>query len=138
MCLSVFFLIIRRPPRSTRTDTLFPYTTLFRSENRHVYHSGVIGNCSYLAHVQKDSNISWLCWPSFDSSFVFGGLLDSKKGGRFSIQPVGELTSKQYYIENTNVLRPEITTAEGTYRITDLAPRIRQSDRKSTRLHYHP
>src|SRR3546814_21177185 len=28
---SVFFLMIRRPPRSTRTDTLFPYTTLFRS-----------------------------------------------------------------------------------------------------------
>src|SRR3546814_7932077 len=27
----VYFLIIRRPPRSTRTDTLFPYTTLFRS-----------------------------------------------------------------------------------------------------------
>src|SRR3546814_18514195 len=35
-CVSVcwslfFFLMIRRPPRSTRTDTLFPYTTLFRS-----------------------------------------------------------------------------------------------------------
>src|SRR3546814_183342 len=29
--ISVFFLSIRRPPRSTRTDTLFPYTTLFRS-----------------------------------------------------------------------------------------------------------
>src|SRR3546814_8044325 len=27
----VFFFMIRRPPRSTRTDTLFPYTTLFRS-----------------------------------------------------------------------------------------------------------
>src|SRR3546814_18306985 len=27
-----FFLKIRRPPRSTRTDTLFPYTTLFRSD----------------------------------------------------------------------------------------------------------
>src|SRR3546814_4638283 len=26
-----FFLMIRRPPRATRTDTLFPYTTLFRS-----------------------------------------------------------------------------------------------------------
>src|SRR3546814_9170645 len=26
-----FFLMIRRPPRSTRTDTLFPYTTLFRA-----------------------------------------------------------------------------------------------------------
>src|SRR3546814_3893718 len=35
MCVFVFnfffFLMIRRPPRSTRTDTLFPYTTLFRS-----------------------------------------------------------------------------------------------------------
>src|SRR3546814_955255 len=29
--LYFFFLMIRRPPRSTRTDTLFPYTTLFRS-----------------------------------------------------------------------------------------------------------
>src|SRR3546814_3677074 len=30
LCL-FFFLMLRRPPRSTRTDTLFPYTTLFRS-----------------------------------------------------------------------------------------------------------
>src|SRR3546814_17366732 len=34
LCL-MFFLMIRRPPRSTRTDTLFPYTTLFRSALRH-------------------------------------------------------------------------------------------------------
>src|SRR3546814_14164006 len=32
--LCCFFLLIRRPPRSTRTDTLFPYTTLFRSPAR--------------------------------------------------------------------------------------------------------
>src|SRR3546814_20687450 len=32
LCVVIFFfLMIRRPPRSTRTDTLFPYTTLFRS-----------------------------------------------------------------------------------------------------------
>src|SRR3546814_3066060 len=31
--LFFFFLMIRRPPRSTRTDTLFPYTTLFRSRS---------------------------------------------------------------------------------------------------------
>src|SRR3546814_16556906 len=30
--MSLFCVIIRRPPRSTRTDTLFPYTTLFRDE----------------------------------------------------------------------------------------------------------
>src|SRR3546814_1580556 len=32
----VFVLMIRRPPRSTRTDTLFPYTTLFRSYSKAV------------------------------------------------------------------------------------------------------
>src|SRR3546814_20254363 len=32
--LFLFFVMIRRPPRSTRTDTLFPYTTLFRSARR--------------------------------------------------------------------------------------------------------
>src|SRR3546814_8916389 len=32
-CFLFFFLMIRRPPRSTRTDTLFPYTTLFRSKS---------------------------------------------------------------------------------------------------------
>src|SRR3546814_10960959 len=34
-CIVFFFLMIRRPPRSTRTDTLFPYTTLFRAQRRH-------------------------------------------------------------------------------------------------------
>src|SRR3546814_15339819 len=33
-----FFLRIRRPPSSTRTDTLFPYTTLFRSRSAIVLH----------------------------------------------------------------------------------------------------
>src|SRR3546814_4092083 len=33
MFVFLFFLMIRRPPRSTRTDTLFPYTTLFRSDD---------------------------------------------------------------------------------------------------------
>src|SRR3546814_8512924 len=31
LAVLLFFLMVRRPPRSTRTDTLFPYTTLFRS-----------------------------------------------------------------------------------------------------------
>src|SRR3546814_14338709 len=33
LCISYFLLLNRRPPISTRTDTLFPYTTLFRSQN---------------------------------------------------------------------------------------------------------
>src|SRR3546814_13174459 len=38
-----FFLMIRRPPRSTRTDTLLPYTTLFRSIRPHPpEHRGIL------------------------------------------------------------------------------------------------
>src|SRR3546814_7816864 len=40
-CVSlIFFLMIRRPPRSTRTDTLFPYTTLFRSGEGRAFQGG--------------------------------------------------------------------------------------------------
>src|SRR3546814_20476984 len=51
-----FFLMIRRPPRSTRTDTLFPYTTLFRSST---------GSS---------------CWPVAGSAFMTtrGRLIDSR------------------------------------------------------------
>src|SRR3546814_6346008 len=39
--------MIRRPPRSTRTDTLFPYTTLFRSVRRaEAHHIDPIGGCA--------------------------------------------------------------------------------------------
>src|SRR3546814_20256359 len=41
-CSSLFFLMIRRPPRSTRTDTLFPYTTLFRSEQARARWTGAV------------------------------------------------------------------------------------------------
>src|SRR3546814_8273240 len=41
----VFFLMIRRPPRSTRTDTLFPYTTLFRSLIGEMRHGGLAEIC---------------------------------------------------------------------------------------------
>src|SRR3546814_17851631 len=37
--------MIRRPPRSTRTDTLFPYTTLFRSQFYQALHAGRIACC---------------------------------------------------------------------------------------------
>src|SRR3546814_8203553 len=41
-CSCFFFCMRRRPPRSTRTDTLFPYTTLFRSTERSGHRPDVI------------------------------------------------------------------------------------------------
>lgn len=97
--------------------------------DKHLYQTGIIGNCAFIAHVNKNTDISWLCWPRFDSPFVLGSLLDKKKGGEFSIRPEKEFTSHQYYIENTNVLRTEITAEDGTYRITDFAPRFHLYER---------
>jgi len=97
--------------------------------DKHLYETGIIGNCAFLAHVNKNTDLSWLCWPRFDSPFVFGSLLDKKKGGEFSILPDGEFSSHQYYVENTNVLRTEITAEDGKYRITDFAPRFHLYER---------
>jgi len=97
---------------------------------KHTYDMGVIGNCAFLALIGTDTAVRWLCWPRFDSSFVFGPLLDEQKGGEYSIKPVGaEFTSEQRYHTNTNVLRTTITTAEGSYRVTDFAPRFLQYER---------
>ncbi len=97
---------------------------------KHTYSTGIIGNCAFLAHVNKNTNIEWLCWPRFDSTFIFGGLLDNEKGGEFSILPEGKFTSHQYYMENTNVLVTEITLENGnSYRVSDFAPRFHQNQR---------
>lgn len=96
---------------------------------KHTYQTGLIGNCAFLAHVHKNTDISWLCWPRFDSTFVFGSLLDEQKGGEFSIRPASEFTSEQSYLENTNVLVTKVTCDDGEYQITDLAPRFFQYDR---------
>src|SRR3546814_14957404 len=59
--------MIRRPPRSTRTDTLFPYTTLFRSNGGGTDKLGITGFCwggrivwLYAAHNPAvDAGVAW-------------------------------------------------------------------------------
>src|SRR3546814_1672560 len=55
-----FFLMIRRPPRSTRTDTLFPYTTLFRSMGPG---SGRHGEHPTPARVRPPHRMAQGSWP---------------------------------------------------------------------------
>ncbi|MBL7719720.1 MAG: glycoside hydrolase family 15 protein [Flavipsychrobacter sp.] len=98
-------------------------------QQRHIYDTGIIGNCAFIAHVHKNTNIAWLCWPRFDSSFIFGGLLDEEKGGHFSILPEGEFTSTQQYIENTNILETIVDAPDGKYKVTDYAPRFQLYER---------
>lgn len=98
--------------------------------NVNKYNFGIIGNCSYLAYIDTSANVNWLCMPRFDSSFIFGSLLDGEKGGEFSIRPKSAAyTSRQYYLKNTNILATEFELDEGRFRVIDFAPRIYQYNR---------
>jgi GH15 family glucan-1,4-alpha-glucosidase len=91
---------------------------------KHKYDYGIIGNCAFSALVDRHASVGWLCWPRFDSSFVFGTLLDEDKGGGFSIQPEWDTyTSSQEYIFNTNVLETTFECEDGKYKVIDFAPR---------------
>src|SRR3546814_4904464 len=49
--------MIRRPPRSTRTDTLFPYTTLFRSVDRYIFAAELAGVEYHAAFAQREQRM---------------------------------------------------------------------------------
>ena len=97
---------------------------------KHTYDFGLLGNCSFLALIGKDTNVEWMCLPRFDSSFTFGRLLAGEKGGEFSVKPAADqFKSQQSYVQNTNILETEISTNKGSYKVTDLAPRFFQHER---------
>lgn len=97
----------------------------------HKYNMGVVGNCTYLAYIDLRADVKWMCMPRFDSSFLFGSLLDEDRGGHFCIRPTGEdYRARQYYIPNTNVLCTEFTCPDGRFVVKDFAPRIRIYERQ--------
>lgn len=97
----------------------------------HKYNMGVVGNCAYIAYIDTTADVKWLCLPRFDSSFIFGSLLDEKRGGHFYIRPAAtEYNSRQYYLANTNILCTEFETAEGAFRVIDCAPRMQNFERQ--------
>lgn len=95
----------------------------------HKYRLGIIGNCSYLAYIDDRAAVRWMCMPRFDSSFLFGSLLDPDKGGEFSVVPVASYDTHQYYISNTNILCTDFKNSDEGFRVIDFAPRYYQYDR---------
>jgi GH15 family glucan-1,4-alpha-glucosidase len=97
----------------------------------HKYNMGVIGNCSYLAYIDDGADVRWMCLPRFDSSFLFGSLLDEDRGGHFFIRPTEPgYAARQYYVPNTNVLCTEFTCTGGRFLVKDCAPRMRIYERQ--------
>jgi GH15 family glucan-1,4-alpha-glucosidase len=47
----------------------------------------IIWNGRSAASISRGDFLDWLCWPRFDSSSLFGGLLDCRRGGVWAITP---------------------------------------------------
>ena len=65
---------------------------------------GVIGDLHTVALIATNGDIDWFCLPRFDSPSVFGALLDSVRGGRFTVRCLGATRTKQMYLPDSNVL----------------------------------
>jgi GH15 family glucan-1,4-alpha-glucosidase len=83
----------------------------------------LIGDTQTAALVGRDGSIDWLCVPRFDSGSCFAKLIGDDDHGRWLIAPEGELvaTSRRYR-GRSMVLETDMTTAEGTVRVTDFMP----------------
>lgn len=80
---------------------------------------GLIGDGITAALVGRDGTISWMCLPLFDSHPLFCALLDTKKGGAFTVAPDALQESRQYYQPDTGVLTTEMRHPRGLLRLTD-------------------
>src|SRR3546814_7646817 len=100
--------MIRRPPRSTRTDTLFPYTTLFRAQL-------VVG---------RVSDVATICGALFFSGLAGGDHPDGKPEAAEDAPHPLRVTARQVVIDGDHVhaLAGQCVEVRG------------QRDRKSTRL----
>ena len=83
---------------------------------------GLVGNMRTAALVGKNGAVDWLCVPHFDSPSVFAAVLDSEKGGHLRIDFEGDLSTRQTYLPDTNVLVTRFTGDEGAAEIVDYMP----------------
>src|SRR3546814_5656409 len=115
--------MIRRPPRSTRTDTLFPYTTLFRS-----FVAVVMRSISAIAALWS------LYWTSaVASSFIISMARAASSALNDIFFPQEKQTVRSVHLWNLLCISLERSAAHLSDHVRAYAASF--SDRKSTRLH---
>src|SRR3546814_16523088 len=103
--------MIRRPPRSTRTDTLFPYTTLFRAPVGHPPHVVQQRAGARRQVEQPGAAVSRVGTP-FDQ-FGFGQPIDhARQGDRFALDQLGERTLPYPFLALQLAYQPPLISEE--------------------------
>ncbi|CAN3126860.1 glycoside hydrolase family 15 protein [Mycobacterium sp. smrl_JER01] len=80
---------------------------------------GLIGDGSTCALVARDGAVCWLCPPQFDAPPLLASLLDSERGGHWTIAPEGLDGGEQRYSDDTAILTTTLRGAGGVVEVTD-------------------
>ena len=84
---------------------------------------GIVGDLRTVALVSKDGSIDWFCYPRFDSPSMFAAILDSGKGGHFSIRAdAPDVVCRQRYWPDTNILVTRFQATDGVADVIDWMP----------------
>ena len=89
---------------------------------------GIVGNCKSSALIFEDSSINWCCLPQFDSSSVFGKILDNEIGGSFKINCDESFSIKQTYYKNTAILVTNFKNDNEEFELIDYMPRFKNDN----------
>ena len=84
---------------------------------------GLIGDLQTTAVICGNGSVDWFCSPRFDSPSIFASLLDSERGGHFSITATGpDVDTKQMYLADTAILVTRFLTPAGIGEVIDFMP----------------
>jgi GH15 family glucan-1,4-alpha-glucosidase len=84
---------------------------------------GLIGDTGTAALIGANGDLTWLCWPDFDSEACFASLLGTDKNGIWSLAPKSSRTRSRRYLPGTIVLETTYTQFFGTtVTVTDFMP----------------
>ena len=96
----------------------------------------LIGNRHTCALVARDGSIDWCCLPHLDSPSVFASILDVRRGGFWSVAPVGGSRASRAYVGSSAVLDTVFRGAGGVLRLRDFLPiRTGRADEQSVSAH---
>ncbi len=85
---------------------------------------GLIGDTGTAALIGTNGDLTWLCWPDFDSEACFASLLGTDQNGIWSLAPKSSRTSSRRYLPGTIVLETTYTQLFGaTVTVTDFMPK---------------
>jgi len=95
---------------------------------------GIIGDSRSSALISRHGSIDWWCLPRFDGDPVFNRILDTRRGGYFSIRPTSPFQTTRHYRPGTNILETTFTTPTGTLLLVDFMPALLEPDKERLAL----